>query len=94
MKMALIAICVFAGAVGGSLAVADGQDGPVKVVIQEDKTEVAEQALAIDPIIRVAYEYVGGMSFGINCAGKPFTCASRQWHQHLQDRRQGEHAHW
>src|ERR1700722_1653653 len=75
MKMALIAMCVFAVAVGGSFATVNGQDGPAKVVIQEDKTEIAEQALALDPIIRVAYEYVGGMTFGVNCEGKRLTCA-------------------
>jgi len=75
MKMLPTAFWLCTLSIGGSIACAAGQDGPVKVTIEEDNTVASERTLPLDPIIRVAYEYVGNMSFGVNAEGKRLTCA-------------------
>ncbi|HYV35454.1 MAG TPA: hypothetical protein VE988_07110, partial [Gemmataceae bacterium] len=51
-------------------------NAPVKVTIDDDKTEISDRVLPLDPVIRVAYEYVGSMSFGVNGEGKRLTCGA------------------
>jgi hypothetical protein len=54
---------------------------PYKVTIAEEKPEVVEQRLAaIDPKIRVEYQYVGNMSFGVTAEQKPLTCGAGAAH--------------
>src|SRR5205085_9940697 len=53
---------------------------PVKVTISEDKTEVGERVLPLDPQIRVEYQYVGNMSFGVTAEGKRLTCGAGSAH--------------
>jgi hypothetical protein len=51
---------------------------PVKVSIQEEKAEIV--ALPLDPAIRVEYQYVGNMSFGVTAEGKRLTCGAGSAH--------------
>jgi hypothetical protein len=66
---------------GVSLGFAQGPTAkPVKVTISEDKTEIAERVLPLDPKIRVEYQYVGNMSFGVTSEGKALTCGAGAAH--------------
>jgi hypothetical protein len=57
---------------------------PVKVTIHEDKTEIAERVLPFDPTIRVEYQYVGNMSFGVTAEGKRLTCGAGSAHTNFK----------
>jgi hypothetical protein len=47
---------------------------PVKVTITEDKNEISEKSLPLDPAVRIQYQFVGAMSFGVMSDGKNLTC--------------------
>jgi hypothetical protein len=46
---------------------------PYKVTIVEEKVEVVERVLPVDPAIRVEYQYVGNMAFGVTAEKKRLT---------------------
>ena len=52
----------------------------VKVTIQEEKAEISDRTLPFDPTIRVEYQYVGNMSFGVTAEGKLLTCGAGAAH--------------
>jgi hypothetical protein len=50
--------------------------GPVKVTIEDDKTEISEVTLPLDPAIRVEYQHVGNMNYGVTGEGRNLTCGA------------------
>jgi hypothetical protein len=53
---------------------------PYKVTIVEEKPEVVEMVLPVDPAIRAECQYVGNMSFGVTAEGKMLTCGAGAAH--------------
>lgn len=61
-------------------ALAQQSSKPYKVKIVEEKAEITERVLPIDPTVRVEYQYVGNMSFGVTAEGKRLTCGAGSAH--------------
>jgi hypothetical protein len=53
---------------------------PYKVTIVEEKAEVVERLTPVDPKVRVEYQYVGNMSFGVTAETKLLTCGAGAAH--------------
>src|SRR5262245_49884383 len=49
---------------------------PVQVTIQEEQTESSDRSLPLDPAVRVEYQYVGNMAFGVTGEGRRLTCGA------------------
>jgi hypothetical protein len=67
------------GLLAGSWAAAQPQTttSPFKVTIKEDKTEVVEPILPVDPAILISPSFAGAMSYGLNTSdGKRLTFSS------------------
>jgi hypothetical protein len=65
-----LVLALFALALPGSAQ--EKGSRPVKVTIQEEKAEIV--ALPLDPQVRIEYQYVGNMSYGVTAEGKMLTC--------------------
>jgi hypothetical protein len=63
-----------------SPAIAQQSIKPFKVTIAEEKAEVVERDLPVDPHIRVDYHYSGNMSFGVSAENKLLTCGAGAAH--------------
>jgi hypothetical protein len=66
-------LCLGAFTLAPTFGQAPGKS-PYTIAIGEDKTAVGDQFLPIDPTIRIAYEYTGGMTFGVHAENKRLTC--------------------
>jgi hypothetical protein len=78
LPLAAVAVLAFGLLPLGSAQAPAGK--PYKVTIQEEKSEVAENVLPFDQTVRIEYQYVGNMSFGVTAEGKMLTCGAGAAH--------------